>query len=259
MPARRKPAIVRAFDRAEDYDARAYIQRGAARRLAEHIALLPLPAQPRILEIGCGTGFLSEELAKAFPDSQLILSDLSEAMVGRTRALLGGRSIRYLVMDGERPSLPLGPHFNLICSSLAFQWFDDLGSAIARLVDMLAPGGHLAFATLSAGTFAEWRAAHAQSGLQAATRDYPSADEIKLLCPPGAAIRIKTQPLVEQHPDGVSFLRGLKAIGAGTPWEPRTPLAPGSMRRVLRAFEEGGASATYQIAHAIVSKTPEGL
>lgn len=258
MPARRKPAIARAFDRAEHYDAHAYIQRGAAQRLAEHIALLPLPAKPRILEIGCGTGFLSEELAKAFPDSQLILSDLSEAMVGRTRALLGGR-IRYLVMDGERPSLPPGPNFDLICSSLAFQWFDDLGGAMARLIEMLAPGGHLAFTTLSAGTFAEWGAAHTRSGLKAATRDYPSGDEIKLFCPAGTRIGITTQTLAEQHPDGVSFLRGLKAIGASTPWERRTPLAPGSMRRVLRAFEEGGAWATYQIAHVIVSKTPEGL
>lgn len=259
MTSRRKPAITRAFDRAEDYDAHAHIQRGAAKRLAALITELPPPAGA-ILEIGCGTGFLSAELVRAFPSSPLILSDISEAMVRRTRAAIGeAANIGYRVFDGERPDAPPGQGFGLICSSLAFQWFEDPGGAIARLCDLLAPGGHLAFATLAAGTFAEWREAHARSDLSPATRDYPTAAEIAALCPPAMRIRIEAQTLVERHPDGRAFLRGLKAIGAHTPWEPRPPLPPAAMRGVLRAFEEQGATATYEIAHVIMSKAPEGL
>ena len=260
MPDRRKPAIARAFGMAEDYDAHAHIQRAAAHRLAAILAALPLPPGPRILEIGCGTGFLSAELVRALPGGRFLLSDLSEPMVRRTRDLLGGSSaIRYLVMDGERPPIAAGPHYDLICSSLAFQWFEDLGAALAGLTDRLASGGHLAFATLAAGTFAEWQMAHAQSGLNAATRDYPSPAEIEALCPPGCSIAIEVQPLVEQHRDGISFLRGLKAIGAQISWERRAPLSPSEMRHVLRAFGKSGASVTYQVAHVVISKVPEGL
>lgn len=260
MATHRKPAIARAFDRAEDYDAHAIVQRAAAKRLAELIADLPALPKPRALEIGCGTGFLSARLIPSLPGCELILSDLSDAMVRRTRAAVGDLgNVRFLVMDGERPALRPRPDFGLICSSLAFQWFDDLGGAIAGLVERLAPGGHLAVATLSAGTFAEWRVAHARSGLPPATRDYPSTAEIAALCPPGMPARIETQTLVEHHRDGRAFLRGLKAIGAHTPWEPRRPLPAGAMRRVLQAFEQGGASATYQIAHVILRKLPEGL
>lgn len=252
MP-RRKPAIARAFDRAEAYDAHALIQREAAIRLAGLIAILDIPADATILEIGCGTGFLSLELARRFPGARLILSDLSLSMVRRARKAVDAR---FLVMDGERPALRPGAA-QLICSSLTFQWFEDLGAAVARLHDLLPPGGHLAFATLAAGTFAEWRAAHDAAGATPATRDYPSVAEIRAACPDAA--RIETQTLVETHADGRAFLRGLKAIGAQTPWANRAPLAPASMRRVLRAFEETGASVTYEIAHVLISKLPEGL
>lgn len=260
MPAARKPAIARAFGSAEDYDAHAHIQRMAAHRLAEIMTALRLPPRPHILEIGCGTGFLSAELVRSLPGGRLLVSDLSEPMVRRTRDLLGGSSaIQYLVMDGERPPFAAGSQFDLICSSLAFQWFEDLGGALAALADRLMPGGHLAFATLAAGTFIEWRTAHEKYGLNAATRDYPSPAEIEALCPPDCTIAIEMQPLVEQHRDGIAFLRGLKAIGANTPWETRPPLPPAAMRGVLRAFANAGASVTYQVAHVVIGKAPEGL
>lgn len=250
---RRKPAIARAFDRAEAYDAHALIQRAAATRLARLIAELDAPPDPTVLEIGCGTGFLSVELARLFPQARLILSDLSPAMVRRARNTVDAR---FLVMDGERPALRAGAA-QLICSSLTFQWFEDLSAAVARLYDLLPPGGHLAFATLAAGTFAEWRAAHEAADATPATRDYPSVAEIRAACP--AAVRIETQTLVEPHTDGRAFLRGLKAIGAQTPWGPRAPLSPASMRRVLSAFEQTGSSVTYEIAHVLIRKMPEGL
>ena len=251
--SRRKPAIARAFDQAEAYDAHALVQRAAAARLAGLIAGLDMASNATVLEIGCGTGFLSVELARLFPGARLILSDLSPAMIRRARTAVDAR---FLVMDGERPALRAGTA-QLICSSLTFQWFEDLGAAVARLYDLLPSGGHLAFTTLAAGTFAEWRAAHGAAGATSATRDYPTLAEIQAACP--AAVRIETQTLVEPHADGRAFLRGLKAIGAQTPWAARAPLGPAPMRRVLRAFEQMGASVTYEIAHVLIRKMPEGL
>src|SRR3546814_14322438 len=63
-------------------------------------------------------------------------------------------------MDGEAPIFE-GEWFDLILSSLAFQWFDDLGGAVGRLAGLLRPGGSLIFSTLGRGSFARWRSAHA--------------------------------------------------------------------------------------------------
>ena len=77
--------------------------------------------------------------------------------------------MRYAALDGEHPdALPGG--YDLICSSLAVQWFGDLNAGLGRLAALLAPGGHLAIATLAEDTFAEWRAAHARAGLTPARR-----------------------------------------------------------------------------------------
>src|SRR3546814_17743195 len=58
----RKQAIRQAFGSATRYDQEAHVQREVAIRLAERIAGLSLPPNPRILEIGCGTGFLTSAL-----------------------------------------------------------------------------------------------------------------------------------------------------------------------------------------------------
>src|SRR3546814_16095652 len=81
-------------------------------------------------------------------------------MVAQCRDASGGVSgVHYLAMDGEQPCFAEHVRFDLICSSLAFQWFDDLHASVARLARWLAPGGYLAFTTMADGSFAEWRVA----------------------------------------------------------------------------------------------------
>lgn len=245
-----KQAVARAFDGAEDYDRAAAIQAQVAEGLARRIAGEPLAGAPRILEIGCGTGLLTAALCRRLAPRHLVASDLAPAMARRCAARLGGR-VLPLVMDGERPAL--APGFDLIASSLAAQWFEDLEGTLARLAALLAPGGLLAVATLASGTFAEWREAHVALGLTAATPAYPTLAALGSLAVPGCAVRVTAEPLVEPHEDGRAFLAALRAIGAGTPGE-AAPLSPGALRRVLRAFEAGGAAVTYEVVTLLIRR-----
>lgn len=254
MKGSRKDRISAAFGAAGDYDRHAVIQRAVAARLADAIAARPTAPAPRVLEIGCGTGFLSAELAGRIAGGRWLLTDISALMVDRCRTLLGGDPrFDFAVMDGEAPCAGEQP-YDLIASSLAAQWFVDLPGALERAMDLLRPGGCLALATLADGTFAEWRQAHADVGLVDGTPAYPSMEALRRLRPGGAEAMIETVPMIERHADAFAFLRSLKAIGAGTAAPGRRPLSAGQLRRAMDRFEAGGSAVTYCVALCLFTK-----
>lgn len=241
---------------ARHYDNHASIQRIAAERLAGDIARLNLPARPRVLEIGCGTGLLTQALARRLGAADWTITDISPAMLAESQrgpALPG--AARYQVLDGEHPGALSGP-YDLICSSLAVQWFGDLNAGLARLAALLAPGGYLAVATLARGTFAEWQRAHYMAGLESATPPYPPCGVIRPAMG-NMAGGVRGERLIQKHPDGLSFLKGLKGIGATMPAPGRQPLSAAALRRVLAAFDEQGASVTYHLAYGMWKKSTQ--
>lgn len=234
--------VASAFALARDYDGQARVQRDVAEALADRIAALPLPASPRVLELGCGTGFLTQALIARGIGGNWLVTDLAPAMVERCKARVGETAHRcFAVLDGETGT-PDGP-FDLICSSLALQWFDDGPAALIRMGNWLAPDGHLAVTTLGAGTFPEWRAAHAQEALEAGTPAFPPTEDFITL--PGISTTVDLHR--ERHADARGFLRALKAIGAGTARPRHRPLAPAALRRVMAHFEAAGSVATYEV------------
>lgn len=247
MTEARKTSIARAFSAAADgYDSAALVQRRVAARLAERIAALNLPDGARAVEIGCGTGLLTEQLLQGQPRADWLVTDIAAAMVERCAARFAGRA-DFREMDGEAPDL--GPRScDLIVSSLAVQWFTDLGTGLVRLADCLKPGGRLIFATLGERTFVEWRNAHAELGLAAGSPLFPTAAQLQALWPAGGSGAVREERMAVWHPDGRSFVRSLKALGAHLPQPGHRPLPPGAFRRVLRRFSQG-CPATYHVLY----------
>lgn len=247
----RSARIATAFGRADSYDQAASVQRLAAAALAERIVAVPLAANPRILELGCGTGFLTRALAERLGPARWTVSDIAPAMVERARAG-GGPAADYRVIDGEAIDPALGA-FDLIMSGMAFQWFADLPGAVTRLAARLAPGGLLAFSTMAQGSFAEWSAALDAEGLTSGVPAYPDEAALAALAPPGMAASVTILDVAQAHADARAFLTGLKAIGAGTPAAGYRPLPPAALRRAMARFDAGERIATYRIGICLIS------
>jgi malonyl-CoA O-methyltransferase len=246
-----KGRIASAFTaQADVYDAAADLQWLVAERLAEHIAGRIKKTPRRILEIGCGTGFLSARLADAFPETRLVLTDIAPTMLARCRARLGDKHT-YMELDGERPD-GLEGGFDLIASNLAFQWFVDLPGALARLADLLAPGGQMMFATLGVETFREWRQAHETLGLACGTPGYPRPDSFPWPAPPFQHDYAE-EKIMHPYADGRDFVNSLKLLGASEPAPGYKPLSTGAMRKLLASLE-GGFEATYHVIYGDVRR-----
>ena len=249
----RKQRISDAFGAAAaHYDDHAGPQRFAARLVADLAQRQRPQGVHRILEIGCGTGLLTRDIQARWPGAEIIVTDLSPGMLDKAAAggLVAGR---FLAMDGEAPAFD-GPWFDLILSSLAFQWFDDLPAAIARLAALLRPGGSLIFSTMGQGSFARWRAAHAACGLEAGVPDYPSLDAVRAMLRGHADSFAFDETVVLDGGGARGLIAHLKGIGAVVPSAGRRPLARAQLRAVMAAYEAQGGADAYQLLFGRVTE-----
>lgn len=94
----------------------------------------------RVLDLGAGTGLLSERVLAAHPSAELLLLDGAPAMLEQARERLGDR-VGYLVADMTAP-LPAGP-WDAVVSALAIHHLPDADKTglFTRVRGALRDGG----------------------------------------------------------------------------------------------------------------------
>lgn len=213
----------------ERYHHLADTQREICRRLvallADAMADAGSPNPEKVVEIGAGTGFLTELLAERFPDAHFLINDLSPQAEPWLRAQLQGKSHEFRWGDAEKIALP--PEIDLLASASTLQWFADPEAFLKKCAHTTSPGGWLAIATFGADNFRELRALSPQR------LDYPTIDQL-----PDYQIITRDQYHETLHFDTPrKLLEHIRAIGVNALHEARvTP-------RKLRDF--GATTLTY--------------
>jgi trans-aconitate 2-methyltransferase len=107
------------------------------------LARVELCGNETILDAGCGTGRLTEDLLQALPNGRVIGIDLSQNMLRTAREHLAsyGSKVSWLVADLH--DLPFDRAFNGIFSTAAFHWVTDHDKLFRSLYCALKPGGWL--------------------------------------------------------------------------------------------------------------------
>ncbi|MGN7610779.1 methyltransferase domain-containing protein [Magnetococcales bacterium HHB-1] len=225
-------SIAQAFDRAESYHHKAQAQQRISNALFQRLKGQSVPDKgAKILEIGCGTGFLSQSLKQRWPEALLLFSDLSPTMVTRClKNLSPTRSTHFLVMDGSYPAVK---NIDLIISSMTFQWFTNLSEALNRLYDALAPGSQLIFAMPGMGTFQKWRHLCKKFNIPCGLQHFPDAKVFPEMLPQ-AKCHIEEAFFPIHYPSLQHFLKNLKETGAHTPHLDHYPASTGALRAVMR-------------------------
>jgi trans-aconitate methyltransferase len=121
---------------AADYAANSAVQLAWAREL---IGRLGLRGGEHILDVGCGDGKVTAELAQAVPRGSVTGLDASAAMIAYAREKFP--TLEFHQMDARRIQLPRP--FDLVFSNAALHWVDDHAAFLRGAADVLRPGGRL--------------------------------------------------------------------------------------------------------------------
>ncbi|MEQ9310430.1 MAG: methyltransferase [Balneolaceae bacterium] len=218
-PVQFNEIIADSFSKSVDnYHKKAEIQKKVAEGLKASI--LPwkeiIPAGP-ILEVGCGTGFLSELISEEFPEREFVITDASSEMVSFTKKRIGesdkNRFEQFNVDELENPQ----PKYSLIVSNFAAQWFSDTAIGLENLSKMLNPGGIMVMAFPGNQSFTEWYECCLELGLPYTANPLPDVEEIvvKLSLNP-VQVDYYENDLYQEFSSSIDFFKHIKEIGAGT-------------------------------------------
>ena len=232
------------------YHHQAQVQRYAADRLLDWIETTQvLPG--KILELGCGTGFLSQGLVQLFPQNDLEITDLAPGMVEfcqqqlspdfqdlSTQDLSSPRdaeekrsSLRFYCLDAEKlgetkdvkleansdPSILLQKgSYGLIASSFVLQWFANPIETLQRLLAYLNPLGSLVLAFPSNHSFPEWKQHCHDRQVPCTLNPLPEFKEVvEAMHRIGVHCEFRSEWYCEHYPNFKTALQHLKALGAG--------------------------------------------
>ncbi|WP_404363898.1 malonyl-ACP O-methyltransferase BioC [Marinobacter sp.] len=255
-----KSAIAKDFGAAsKTYNPAARLQRYMGQvmldQLQEGQCLQGTNAGCRVLDLGCGTGWFTDQLADMFNGSRDVVTgaDLSPGMLDYARAA-GAPGIRWLAADAE--SLPLKDNsLDVVFSNLMIQWCRHSSAVLAECRRVLRPGGQLFVSTLLDGTLDELRQAwHRADPGQEHVNQFESeagfrSQTLEVL----PEHRITTESIALDYPSPLALLAELKAIGAGFKGSSRrrSATAPGRLRTMCHHYPKGSDGrihATYRAA-----------
>jgi trans-aconitate 2-methyltransferase len=124
-----------------EWNAAAYVKRSGLQEAmaAEVLALLHLRGNERVLDIGCGDGRVTAEIARRVPNGSVVGVDASHDMItfAQTHA---GSNLRFEVVNAA--NLPFHNEFDLIVSFNALHWLPDPNPPLRCVRAAMMPNAH---------------------------------------------------------------------------------------------------------------------
>jgi len=208
-----KTKIKQSFGNASNtYDRVAQLQREVGQALLTRF--LPDNLTGTVVDIGCGTGFLTQSLFSHCENAQLIALDLALPMLQTTRVKMGN-CINYICGDAE--NLPFAKNsIDTLLSNVALQWCQPIDGALNELQQVLKPDGTLIFSTFGSQTLCELKTPWAS------VDDFPHVNTFydalqleKALQQAGFNnLEIKVQQYLPRYKSVLDLMHELKHIGA---------------------------------------------
>ncbi|OGX24044.1 MAG: hypothetical protein A3D10_07215 [Omnitrophica WOR_2 bacterium RIFCSPHIGHO2_02_FULL_48_11] len=194
------------------YDVLASLQKEIGRELVKKID--SLDDVRFILDVGMGTGWMTNRLANLFPDAKVIGLDCAFGMLEQACKKYEG----LYAIQADARALPFkGEVFDVVISNLAYQWVADLNKAFAESHRLLKKNGTLCLTMFGRETLKElFTSLEAVNGEKFAVQRLANrtAIEASLKESHFENITLETETIKVHFPDMLSLVKWLKDIGA---------------------------------------------
>jgi len=225
---------------------------------------------PLVLDIGCGTGALSNSLACKYPHINFFGCDFSLPMLIKARERFRGKNINLLSSDCE--FLPFrNSQFDQVISSLTYQWIPDIESAFSEVWRILKPKGYFIFSIPGPRTLEELRASYKKTEETLGKKGFITLMKFQKI--ESISLNLKNtgfENLLTQNTLNIKYyknlwelLKTLKATGAAPPFpNGGKSLARGLiLKETAKIYQKNypspcgtGISAVYHIIFAVAQK-----
>ncbi len=167
---------------------------------------LQLTGSETVLDSGCGSGRVTEQLMRRLPSGRIVAVDASPSMLAQARHRLGrDHRVRFVEADLlglDRAALGTDAPVDAVFSTATFHWIVDHDRLFDNLADLLRPGGQLVAQCGAEGNIdGVIRAVRSLGGERAGTWLYPTAEE--------TAVRLRRSGFVDvrvwTHPEPTPF------------------------------------------------------
>lgn len=246
---------------AATYDKVAVLQREVADRLIERLQYIKIDAAI-ILDVGSGTGYGAQQLAKTYPKANIVQLDIAPGMLRLARSktpLLQRWRKKPGFICGDMERLPFADQsVDFVFSSLAMQWCGNLDHVFREFQRVLKPGGLLMFTSLGPDTFYElrrsWAAVDGYSHVSTFIDMHDLGDAMmrsRFMDPV-----LDVEKLTLTYGDLSAFMRDLRALGSRNAAAlDRAPglTGKGSWQKLTQAYEQfrrdGRLPVTYEVVY----------
>jgi trans-aconitate 2-methyltransferase len=136
-----------------DWSGRDYAEVSSLQRTmaTEAVTALQFAETDRVLDVGCGDGFLTRAVAGMVPDGCAVGVDASPRMIATAHAGGGATASGpwFVLADARR--LPFSEYFDAVVSFNALHWVPEQRRALAEIASVLRPGGRVLIQVVCAG------------------------------------------------------------------------------------------------------------
>jgi malonyl-CoA O-methyltransferase len=268
-----KQSLMKRFSAsALEYDQYAMVQKKMAKRVVkEAIKGGEKRENLNILEIGCGTGYLTGILLDKLESPNIVALDIAPGMIAESKKKFEKSGIEFRCEDIETAKLE--EKYDLIVSNATFQWLNDLESTVAKLIGCLREGGKIVFSTFGEGTFKElydsFEKASLESGVSSESRlgqTFYSLTELKQVLEESAratdtdcGIEVYEEMEYERFKSAKEFLCSIKKIGANNSNRGLRLKRPKVIKRMIELYDENyrerdGIKASYKCFYTVLTR-----